>query len=190
MKQYEDKIEELTAAELKSETASIVHTLVQEAESRKNTFLQKIGSLSSNLATPAEVELLEILSREPGFCNSFYCYKNSIFKIEQNQIKVIKKLEEYCKKNSLKLTPVRRKVLELLLEKGADGNACNKWRETPLLIAANNGHKAAVEALLKHGADPSLCSEAGWSALTFAAHKVRIDDILNLLYPFQFLMRF
>jgi ankyrin repeat protein len=64
-------------------------------------------------------------------------------------------------------------VLELLLEKGADGNACNKWRETPLLIAANNGHRAAVEALLDHDADPSLCSEAGWSALTFAAHKVR-----------------
>lgn len=66
------------------------------------------------------------------------------------------------------------KVLDLLLKKGADGNACNKWKETPLLIAANNGHKAAVEALLKHGADPSLCSEAGWSALTFAAHKVRL----------------
>jgi hypothetical protein len=64
------------------------------------------------------------------------------------------------------------KVLRLLLEKGADGNACNKWRETPLLIAANNGHRSAVEALLEHGADPSLCSEAGWSALTFAAHKV------------------
>ena len=64
-------------------------------------------------------------------------------------------------------------VLNLLLERGADGNACNKWRETPLLIAANNGHTTAVEALLKSGADPSLCSEAGWSALTFAAHKVR-----------------
>ena len=63
-------------------------------------------------------------------------------------------------------------VLNLLLEKGADGNACNKWKETPLLIAANNGHKAAVEALLNSGADPSMCSEAGWSALTFAAHKV------------------
>jgi ankyrin repeat protein len=71
-------------------------------------------------------------------------------------------------------------VLQLLLEKGADGNACNKWRETPLLIAANNGHRSAVEALLKHGADPSLCSEAGWSALTFAAHK-GYDDIVALL---------
>lgn len=83
-------------------------------------------------------------------------------------------------------------VLELLLKKGADGNACNKWKETPLLIAANNGHKSAVEALLKHGADPSLCSEAGWSALTFAAHKVRttiyriIATILVCSYLSQF----
>jgi len=65
-------------------------------------------------------------------------------------------------------------VLRLLLGKGADGNACNKWRETPLLIAANNGNFQAVIALLNSDADPSLCSEAGWSALTFAAHKVRL----------------
>ena len=65
-------------------------------------------------------------------------------------------------------------VLNLLLQEGADGNACNKWKETPLLIAANNGHRMAVEALLKNGANPSLCSEAGWSALTFAAHKVSL----------------
>jgi len=71
-------------------------------------------------------------------------------------------------------------VLNLLLERGADGNACNKWRETPLLIAANNGHKAAVDLLLQNKADPSLCSEAGWSALTFAAHK-GYDDIVTLL---------
>jgi len=71
-------------------------------------------------------------------------------------------------------------VLKLLLKRGADGNACNKWRETPLLIAANNGHRAAVEALLENGADPSMCSEAGWSALTFAAHK-GYDDIVSLL---------
>jgi ankyrin repeat protein len=75
--------------------------------------------------------------------------------------------------NNSNNSPGSMQVLQLLLEKGADGNACNKWRETPLLIAANNGHRSAVEALLKHGADPSLCSEAGWSALTFAAHKVR-----------------
>jgi uncharacterized protein len=77
-------------------------------------------------------------------------------------------------------------VLNLLLESGADCNACNKWKETPLLIAANNGHKAAVEALLEHGADPSLCSEAGWSALTFAAHKVRSLHCLVLCVIFTY----
>lgn len=78
-------------------------------------------------------------------------------------------------------------VLTLLLEQGADGNACNKWKETPLLIAANNGHRAAVEALLKHGADPSLCSEAGWSALTFAAHKVSERESTSAVFAWWLL---
>ena len=77
-------------------------------------------------------------------------------------------LHTACSSSTLGLS-----VLTLLLQEGADGNACNKWKETPLLIAANNGHGTAVAELLKHGANPSLCSEAGWSALTFAAHKVR-----------------
>lgn len=82
------------------------------------------------------------------------------------------------------VSPGNLEVLSLLLEKGADVNACNKWRETPLLIAANNGHVEAVKALLKSGADPSLCSEAGWSALTFAAHK-GYSDIVRLLLAAQ-----
>ena len=36
-------------------------------------------------------------------------------------------------------------VLNLLLDRGADANACNKWKETPLLIAANNGHVLAFD---------------------------------------------
>jgi hypothetical protein len=74
-------------------------------------------------------------------------------------------------------------VLFKLLEHGASVDAVNKWKETPLLIAANNGHTIAVETLLKAGSNPSLCSEAGWSALTFAAHKV----CLVILYWFKFL---
>ena len=46
-------------------------------------------------------------------------------------------------------------VLNLLLAENADGNAVNKWLETPLLIAANNGHVEGVKALLGNGADPS-----------------------------------
>lgn len=83
-------------------------------------------------------------------------------------------LHTACSSSTATSTDGSMEVLNLLLQEGADGNACNKWKETPLLIAANNGHRVAVEALLKHGANPSLCSEAGWSALTFAAHKVCI----------------
>ena len=40
-------------------------------------------------------------------------------------------------------------VLKLLLKRGADGDACNKWRETPLLIAANTkGLPETAELLL------------------------------------------
>ena len=72
-------------------------------------------------------------------------------------------------------------VLELLLANDADGNAVNKWKETPLLIAANNGNVGAVKALLKNKADPSKCSEAGWSALTFACHKGYAEIVEILL---------
>ena len=82
------------------------------------------------------------------------------------------------------ISPGSLEVLDLLLERGADVNACNKWRETPLLIAANNGHVEAVKRLLQSGADPSLCSEAGWSALTFAAHK-GYEEICGLLLAAQ-----
>lgn len=78
------------------------------------------------------------------------------------------------------IPPGSLEVLDLLLERGGDVNACNKWRETPLLIAANNGHVEAVKRLLLSGADPGLCSEAGWSALTFAAHK-GYEEICGLL---------
>ena len=78
MQHYESKIADLTSAELNSETLSIVQTLVQEAQARKSTFLQKIGALSANIAIPPEIEMLEILAREPEFCNSF-SRKNIIY---------------------------------------------------------------------------------------------------------------
>jgi len=51
-------------------------------------------------------------------------------------------------------------VLKLLLERVSNGNACSKWQEMLLLIAANSNYHDAVDALLKHGADPFFCSEA------------------------------
>ena len=59
-------------------------------------------------------------------------------------------------------------------------HALNKWRETPLLTAANHGQAGAVEALLKAGADPCKCTDTGWSPLSIAAYKGH-DDVVKLL---------
>jgi len=67
-----------------------------------------------------------------------------------------------------------------LISNGADVHALNKWRETPLLTAANHGQAAAVKALLVAGADPCLCTDTGWSPLSIAAYKGH-DDVVELL---------
>jgi hypothetical protein len=71
-------------------------------------------------------------------------------------------------------------AVSLLLDGGADVHALNKWRETPLLTAANHGQAGAVEALLKAGADPCKCTDTGWSPLSIAAYKGH-DDVVRLL---------
>lgn len=59
-------------------------------------------------------------------------------------------------------------------------HALNKWRETPLLTAANHGQAGAVEALLNADADPCKCTDTGWSPLSIAAYKGH-DDVVKLL---------
>lgn len=63
---------------------------------------------------------------------------------------------------------------------GADVHALNKWRETPLLTAANHGQSGAVDALLQNGADPCKCTDTGWSPLSIAAYKGH-DEVVRLL---------
>jgi len=71
-------------------------------------------------------------------------------------------------------------AVKLLLEGGADVHALNKWRETPLLTAANHGQAKAVAALLRHNADPCKCTDTGWSPLSIAAYKGH-DEVVKLL---------
>lgn len=67
-----------------------------------------------------------------------------------------------------------------LLAAGADVHALNKWRETPLLTAANHGQAGAVDILLQAGADPCKCTDTGWSPLSIAAYKGH-DEVVKLL---------
>jgi hypothetical protein len=71
-------------------------------------------------------------------------------------------------------------AVRFLLDGEADVHSLNKWRETPLLTAANHGQAGAVEALLNFGADPCKCTDTGWSPLSIAAYKGH-DDVVRLL---------
>lgn len=71
-------------------------------------------------------------------------------------------------------------AVEQLLAANADVHALNKWRETPLLTAANHGQAKAVDALLRAGADPCKCTDTGWSPLSIAAYKGH-DEVVRLL---------
>ena len=70
--------------------------------------------------------------------------------------------------------------VKLLIECSADVHALNKWRETPLLTAANHGQAGSVKLLLDAGADPCKCTDTGWSPLSIAAYKGH-DDVVRLL---------
>ncbi len=76
--------------------------------------------------------------------------------------------------------PGHLSAVNQLITGDADVHALNKWRETPLLTAANHGQAKAVEALLGAGSDPCKCTDTGWSPLSIAAYKGH-DEVVRLL---------
>ena len=54
--------------------------------------------------------------------------------------------------------------MEILLTAGADPNAQNDLEETPLMLAAAEGHKSATKLLLAHGADPDILNYENMTA--------------------------
>ena len=71
-------------------------------------------------------------------------------------------------------------AIQLLAQAGADLNARNKQRQTPLHIAVSMGHKMAVEILLQSGCHTSLQDVEGNTPLHDAISKKR-EDIMQLL---------
>ncbi|XP_061909697.1 dynein axonemal heavy chain 12 isoform X2 [Entelurus aequoreus] len=67
----------------------------------------------------------------------------------------------------------------LLLESGANPNACDTKRKTPLALAAQNGHLSVVELLLQKGANVECESESG--TVLFDAAASGNPDIISLL---------
>ena len=72
-------------------------------------------------------------------------------------------------------------LVTLLLERGANANAVNLKKESPLYKAIDKDHISAAEVLLQIGhADPDIKEEDGWTALHSAAIRGR-EALVKLL---------
>ncbi|XP_037126110.1 ankyrin repeat and SOCS box protein 14 isoform X4 [Syngnathus acus] len=67
----------------------------------------------------------------------------------------------------------------LLLESGANPNACDIKKKTPLALAAQNGHLNVMEHLLQKGANVECQSESG--SILFDAAASGNPDVISLL---------
>ncbi|XP_034552211.1 dynein heavy chain 12, axonemal [Notolabrus celidotus] len=70
----------------------------------------------------------------------------------------------------------------LLLDSGANPNACDIQKKTPLALAAQNGHLNVVEVLLQKGAHVWCESESG--TILFEAAASGNPDIISLLLDY------
>ncbi len=72
-------------------------------------------------------------------------------------------------------------IAALLLDKHATIDAESPGRQTPLMIAAREGHEAVVNLLLKEGADARLANTDGQSAaqLALSRDKPRIAEAIG-----------
>jgi len=72
-------------------------------------------------------------------------------------------------------------ALKQHLASGADVNSRDDDGETPLMRAADDGHTAIVETLLKSGADVNAIDEDGETALMMAAEEGHAQIVKLLL---------
>jgi ankyrin repeat protein len=75
----------------------------------------------------------------------------------------------------------RREVVRLLLSKGAQIEAKEKFNSTPLLLASSSGSFASLELLISSGASLDARNLEGATALHLAAHKGGLDVCKALL---------
>ena len=71
-------------------------------------------------------------------------------------------------------------IVQMLIDAGADVNACQNQGFTPLMGAAANGHMEILDVLVRSGADLGLQSDDGKTALHFAREKDQAVAIVFL----------
>src|SRR5579863_6828081 len=70
---------------------------------------------------------------------------------------------------------------DLLLQAGAEANAANEFRMTPLSQACTNGSAGLVRLLLKSGAKPNLAIATGETPLMTCAKSGNVEAVRTLI---------
>ncbi|MBQ2760941.1 MAG: ankyrin repeat domain-containing protein [Mailhella sp.] len=83
-------------------------------------------------------------------------------------------LEQYLKSEQLEM-------VSMLLAKGANPNAANKGKVTPLHSAASYGRAQVVKKLIAHNANVNLLDGQGWSPLEWAIASDNFETVQVLL---------
>lgn len=73
------------------------------------------------------------------------------------------------------------KAMGILLSQGADIEATDEEKRTPLHIAACHGHVETVKMLLEEGANKEAANNIGWTPLIVAANKGHVEIVKTLL---------
>ena len=73
----------------------------------------------------------------------------------------------------------------LLIDSGADVNACDKHGGTPILAAANSGKIDILKLLIKNGADVNARTDSGGTPLMTATWYGHVDAVKNKLCELQ-----
>jgi len=78
-------------------------------------------------------------------------------------------------------TEAAHEIAMLLLSRGADVNALDHYKQTPLIAAARNGNAALVNALLARGANARQHDENDYGPLEYAAQAGDLSTVRSLL---------
>lgn len=75
-------------------------------------------------------------------------------------------------------------IIKLLLDNGANINAINHWKTTPLMYAYVYGHLEVIRFLLKHGANMNMINYWGQTAKDRALEYKHLDCV-HLLESYE-----
>jgi len=137
--------------------------------------------------TVGHVEVARLLLEHGASVDGRYGQEALRAATSHGHIEVVRLLLQYNNVNSA--DPIGRtalhhaydypKVIELLLEYGANINARTMTNDTPLCMASRHGELESVQTLLRHGADVSIRGERNLTPLEATLGKRR--DVARLL---------